>query len=125
MLARLGRQPVWLLSDRTFDCLVVKHTRLRTLPARVLSWFRALTPSCDVIIWLQVEPAVAAGRDREFDPAYYDDMTRYYQAAAHRRGWVVVAVAADTSPRTIAGEIGKQIGIADAGCARHSQRDHV
>jgi thymidylate kinase len=91
IVALFSRRDVWLVSDRSFDDVLIKHKRLGSLPLPVLRRVRKLAPGATTTIWLQTEPDVAMQRDGEFEPQYYEEMNRYYAAAADEEEWQVIS----------------------------------
>ncbi len=91
MLLRLfGHRDVWLISDRSFDDILVKHRRLQSLSPSLLEHVRGLVPHPGVTIWLHTEPSIARARDNDFDSAYYEELHAIYSAVADRFGWRIV-----------------------------------
>ena len=95
-LAQRAGGEAWLVSDRSFDDLLVKHRRLRTLSARSLTRARRLVPAAQITIWLRTEPEIAMGRDGDFAADYYQELHATYASAAEQYGWNIV----DTSNRS-------------------------
>ncbi len=84
------KDEVWLVSDRSFDDLLVKHVRLRTFSPRAIAFLRQCVPAMDMTIWLKTEPVIAMKRDADFPPAYYEELHCAYQAAASRYEWQIL-----------------------------------
>jgi thymidylate kinase len=101
---------IWLVSDRSFDDLLVKHARLGTLSFRAIAFLRQCVPTMDLTIWLRTEPAIAMKRDADFPPAYYEELHRAYQDAASRYGWQILA-AEDRSQEAIFNDITALLGL--------------
>lgn len=110
VLALIGRQDVWLVSDRSFDDLLVKHTRRGTLGRAVRSIVRKLVPTADTTIWLQTEPSVAMERDHDFQAAYYEELYALYQATAAEYGWQIVPTAG-LSPHAVSASVVERLGL--------------
>jgi thymidylate kinase len=105
-LALSGEREVWLVSDRSFDDLLVKHRYLRTFSVGALAWLRGLAPRPERTIWLQTQPEVAMQRDGEFRLQYYQELHADYEAAAQEQRWQIVADA-DRSREAIAADIAR------------------
>lgn len=110
VLALSGQQDVWLVSDRSFDDLLVKHTRRGTLSRAARTLVRKLVPTADTTIWLQTEPGVAMERDHDFQAAYYEELYALYQAAAAEYGWQIVPTAG-LSPHAVAACVVEELGL--------------
>lgn len=91
---------LWVLSDRSFDDLLVKHRARGTLSWSAAARIRRLVPRFQQTIWLDVDPDVAARRDQEFDPSYYEALYTTYRTAATQFWWQRVPIA-DHSPAVI------------------------
>jgi hypothetical protein len=104
VLAQAGGRQVWLVSDRSFDDLLIKHRRRGTLSDRTLRWARRLTPVAEKTIWLQTPPTVAMARDGEFRASYYEELYGAYETAAREYGWAVVPTT-DRSPEQVRTEV--------------------
>lgn len=85
-----SRGEVWLISDRSFDDLLIKHRRRGALSAKTLRRARRLTPVAEETIWLKTPPGVAMARDGEFDASYYEELYAGYEFAAKEYGWVIL-----------------------------------
>jgi thymidylate kinase len=96
-MALSGTSDAWLVSDRSFDDLLIKHRRLHTLPESGLAWARRLVPMAETTVWLNTEPRVAMQRDHDFGSEYYEELHQDYDAAARRYGWRIVP----TSERSV------------------------
>lgn len=100
-----GKSEVWIVSDRSFDDLLVKHRRLQRLSKRELSWARRIVPIAEKTVWLQTEPRVAMERDHDFSFEYYGELNRDYQTAASEYGWQIVPTSGRV-PDEVAADIG-------------------
>ncbi len=81
---------VWLVGDRSFDEVLVKHWHRGILSWRMAERVRRLVPGFGVTIWLEVKPEVAKVRDGDLDLASYKKLCEAYSVAAERFGWQVV-----------------------------------
>jgi hypothetical protein len=90
VLALFGGRDVWLVSDRSFDDLLIKYRHLQTFSLPALTRLRRLVPCAQQTIWLQTEPEVAMRRDREFAPDYYRELHATYRLAAREQHWRIV-----------------------------------
>jgi thymidylate kinase len=108
--AYVYRRDVWLISDRSFDDLLVKHLRRGTLAPSTLARVRRCVPTVDLTIWLQTEPSVAMERDKDFQADYYEELYALYQAVAAQYNWQIVATSG-LSPQAIFGRIAERIGL--------------
>jgi hypothetical protein len=52
------KKQVWLVSDRSFDDILVKHMYRKTLTPFVIKTIRRFIPRTEKTIWLQTDPAV-------------------------------------------------------------------
>lgn len=84
------KKQVWLVSDRSFDDILVKHMYRKTLTPFVTRTIRWFIPQTEKTIWLQTDPAVAMKRDQEFPESYYRGLEDCYFAAAKQFGWEIV-----------------------------------
>lgn len=87
---RLASSEVWLVSDRSFDDVLLKHRRTGVLSARGARVLRRLVPRVMTTIWLRTTPETARARDGDFPPAYYHELHSLYTAAAAEYGWITV-----------------------------------
>jgi hypothetical protein len=111
VFALLGRRDVWLVSDRWFDDLLVKHRRAGTLPTPVLAMTRRLVPHIDTTIWLHTEPHVAMKRDQDFKRGYYEELHAVYTAAAERYGWRIIPTSGQ-SPQAVFERVSETLDVA-------------
>lgn len=109
-LALRVHHPVCIVSDRAFDDLLVKHRRLGTFSPRVLAAARRLAPVPEKTIWLHTEPDIAAGRDGDFEPAYYQELHATYTYAAAQYGWDIVRTS-NRSSDAVAADIERLLGL--------------
>jgi thymidylate kinase len=84
------KKQVWLVSDRSFDDILVKHMYRKTLTPSVIKTVRRFIPRTEKTIWLQTDPAAAMKRDQEFPESYYRGLQECYCAAAKQFGWEIV-----------------------------------
>ncbi len=100
----------WLVSDRSFDDLLVKHRRLGTFSPGTLAAARRLVPLPQRTIWLHTEPEIAMGRDGEFEAGYYKGLHATYTFAAAQYAWDVVCTS-NRSPDAVAADIERLVGL--------------
>jgi thymidylate kinase len=104
LLALFGNREVWLVSDRSFDDLLIKHRWRRTLSGQAFEASRRWAPVLEQTIWLQTQPGVAMARDHEFSECYYAELYTAYAAAAEQCGWYVVPTT-QQSPDQVEAEV--------------------
>ena len=104
------RGAVWLVSDRSFEDLLVKHQRRGTLSTAVIGLLRRLVPPVDQTIWLQTAPRVAMERDQDFQAAYYEELDALYRRVAAERDWQIVPTTG-RSPQAVFEDIAARIGL--------------
>jgi dTMP kinase len=97
-------QQVWLVSDRSFDDLLIKLQQRKTLSPAAAQAVRGLVPQSDTTFWLQTDPAVARQRDHEFPDDYYSELQTCYLATARKFGWRVIETS-QRSPEAIFADI--------------------
>jgi thymidylate kinase len=102
--AALMRQPVWLVSDRSFDDLLIKLQQRKTLSASTAWTVRSLVPQAEKTFWLQTDPIVARQRDQEFPESYYSELQDCYQVTAQQFGWQIIPTS-DRSPDAVFADI--------------------
>ncbi len=88
--AFMMKKQVWLVSDRSFDDILVKHMYRKTLTPFVIKTIRRFIPRTGKTIWLQTDPTVAMKRDQEFPESYYRELEDCYFSAAKQFGWEIV-----------------------------------
>jgi thymidylate kinase len=106
----LMKRQIWLVSDRSFDDVLVKHMYRKTLTPFVIKMIRRLVPRTEKTIWLQTDPTVAMQRDQEFPKNYYDGLEECYGAAAKQFGWEVISTT-DCSPDAVWGNVSGILGL--------------
>ncbi len=109
LLRLFGHRDVWLVSDRSFDDILVKHRRLQSLSPRLLEHVRSLVPHAGVTIWLHTEPSIARARDNDFDSAYYEELHAAYSAVATRFGWRIIPTS-DQTREAVFAHITEELG---------------
>jgi thymidylate kinase len=85
----LGREIV-IVSDRSFDDTVLRHSEQGALSPRLLAALRRYVPSAERTVLLALPPGVAARRDGEHDRFHYASLGHAYERAASERGWFTV-----------------------------------
>lgn len=98
------RKHVWLVSDRSFDDILVKHLYRKTLRPSVIKTIRRCIPRTEKTIWLQTDPAVAMKRDREFPESYYRGLEECYSSAAKQFEWDIVSTT-QRSPEAVGAHV--------------------
>jgi energy-coupling factor transporter ATP-binding protein EcfA2 len=104
------RRAIWLVSDRSFEDLLVKHQRRGTFSTAAIEILRRLVPPVDQTIWLQTAPGVAMERDQDFQAAYYEDLDALYQRIAAERHWQIVPTTG-RSPQAVFEDVAARIGL--------------
>jgi len=104
------REQVWLISDRSFDDLLVKHLNAKTLTPFLLTTLRGFIPRAKITMWLHTEPNIARARDGEFPDSYYVELQKNYSTAAGMLGWQVIQTS-DRSREAVFAEIMIRLGL--------------
>ena len=114
--ARLAarHRAVWVVGDRSFEDLIVKHDRRGDVLAWLLKLARRLAPRFQRTVWLDVDPTVARARDGEFDPSYYAASRAAYARWARTGRWQVLA-AQGAAPERVYERVREVLGVGCSG----------
>jgi hypothetical protein len=103
-------RPVWLVSDRSFDDLLVKYLYRKIFSPSFLKILRRLIPQAKITFWLQTDPAVALNRDQEFPEDYYRALADCYGIACELFGWEVIPTT-NRSPEAVFAAIADRLDL--------------